>query len=1320
MTPRRWIVLASIPIAVAVLVHRFGQIVYLTRTDRVLDPIRMASRSFDLWNPYWDMGAIQFQTVGYWLPFDMVFSLGKVLGVAPWLTERLFIASLILLALWGFVRLADGLTIGRPLFRLLGGLFYALSPVMLSRVGFQTVFAMGVALLPWTLIPLVRGSESGSPRRAAARSAVAVAIMGGANASVVLAVLPVPLLYLLTRRRGARRARLLAWWVVMVPMATMWWLVGLYFFSRYGPDVLAYTEQVDDTVSTTSIFEVLRGTADWVSRLVPGIPAGFYLVTRHVAILATATVAALGLAGLSRRRLPEQTFLVLCLLAGVVAVGGGFGGLFGNLFAGEYRWLLEGPLRAFRNVYKFQALITLPLSLGATSALSALCERRPVVRRPRTEVVVASAAFVLLAVAALPLWNNQLTRGPGFDAVPSAWADANRQLAAETTGRVLVVPGLSEADFDWGYAAQLPLEWGSDLAWATRSQAPLSGVESLQFLDAVELAIERGGDPGLVDHLRRGGFSRVVVPSDQLSDRYGAPSVETVNSALLASGLEPSAGFGRLGYGFGEIHQIEVYTVPDAARVVMYPASSATWLSGDIESIMNVPTTLFGDRPYLVVHDPGPVPDTVDPEQWLITDGRQAYEQNFGFSRNNRSYVHGRGDLPSGIDAQDATVLSLSGVESLTASSVGPGVFARNAPAFQPSNVVDGDVSTVWQPARFEFAGTDVWGASDPWIDIRFDAPRHVDSIGIDLMIGELGIATPIEVTTTTDAGAVVSTLEPSEDRQPLDLDPGTTSHVRVSIALDSYRAFGDVIGIRELSIGGLEVDRRLAVPSQLTQAFVEPAADDPAWIFTRGRSAVAPLVSLIDEDQIARSFTVPKAGDFAVLPTASARRSPALVDFLGVTPLLTVTAESTLGNNPAASPRNLIDGDSTTKWRSSRTTRWSRPRTVVSFEWDTERTLSEFHLDLGDDVAVPINAVVRAGGEIRVGNVAADGSVVFPAVTGMAMTVTFGYEQQFDGEGTPWIGFDGIDIPALADLYPGPIDPLAPAPVSCDDGLSVEVGGDAIGFSAQTTVGSLIDADRIELTACGDGIVALDAGSVLLDASSGASLLTIDQIVIGNRPTLSVADEAGRAIDVDTWKPTRRQVDIAAGSDGLLVVNEIFNDGWTASLDGQALEPIRIDGWRQGFVVPAGPAGTVSLTFGPDRAFKLGTLLGLLTLFAVVVLAVVPDRRRAALEATGEGRVSPVLLIVIAVVGALASVGVAALLLPVLWWVRRVMPSVLPWIAFGSLVSAALVHVIATRVLDLSVTAWGISSSPVSLLASVSLLAVIVVLLPTTRSRAA
>lgn len=1311
-----WIALATLPFLIGAFFQRFGEIVYLTRLDRVLDPFTMAARGFDLWNPYWDMGALQFQQNGYWFPFDLWFGLTKALHIPPWISERLFIYVFLAIALWGFVRLADAFNIGRPSTRIAAGFAYAISPVILSRIGWQSPFAMGVVFLPWALLPLVRASKSGSTRRAAAQSAIAIALIGGANAAVTVAILPLPLLYLLCRARGPRRASLLRWWIFAVPMATLWWLVGLYLFGKYGPDILQYTESVKATTAPTSLFEVMRGTADWVSRLPGGTnPAGFALTLRTVPILATTLVAGVGIAGLARRHLPERTFLISSFLLGVAAVGGAFGGLFGNPATAQYRDLLDGALNAFRNVYKFQAFIALPLAFGVAHILAGLLDYKVIRNQALFRRSLAGVAIIVLALASWPLWRNSLTRGPGTTQIPAAWVEANSWLSENSPGRTLVLPGIPDADFNWGFTAQIPIQWGSDVTWATRSQAPLSGLDVVEYLDATETVIEQGGNPGLVEYLRRGGFTSVVVPNDQHSEANGAPSPASVRDAMIASGFTVTAGFGDRSYGYGDLQQVEIYSVPGGAVANTYAESSTTWLSGDIASTLSLPKAVFGDRPYLLTRDRTPTP--LVPSQWIITDGNQASTVDYGLNRNNKSYIYGSNNdvVPAGQDPTGRTYQELDGFASVSASSVGPGIFLANSPEFDPARILDGDPNTWWVPRRIEVDGFNAWGPVDPFVEAKFTTPTMVDQLEVALFIGPYATLSPVDVTVHTDAGDATTALLPIQVKQPLNVVPGITSSVKVSIARSSYFAIDDVIGIRELTLPGTPVTPRLVVPNQLNDQFSAPGSPDPAWVFTRNRAATSPIVSLNSESQIARKFTVPKDGNFRLLATASATKGQQLLRWLGTTPTFSITADTTWGNNPKAGPRNLVDRDSTTHWRSGNDITEAGGSALLDLKWNEPRTVSSLVLVRGAGEAMPRDLVIHAGNDAHSAAVAADGTVNFEPVTTDSLSIRLNYAPIPIGDNTSSrvMGFGSIDISSVTDLYPGPVDRSAPYVASCDVGPNVTVGSASVSYSVATTAGALIDGSPFNLTPCSNNQLALSPGATLLDTSSGTSLATIDQLLLGNSPTMGAPAESPRALTINNWGTNDRTVTVAGGTEGLLVVNEAFNEGWEATLNGTTLTPLKIDGWRQAFIVPEGDGGTVVLRFAPDRIFKLGTAFGLFTLLAVFVMALWPDRKKRQLDALNEGQPAKALLIAGVAIGTVWCTGIGAVLLLPAWWLRNHRRSWLAPIAFLSMSAAGLLVVLGKRIVDYPSNLWGAASYPVSALAATAFLCALVTLLP-------
>ncbi len=84
-----------------------------------------------------------------------------------------------------------------------------------------------------------------------------------------------------------------------------------------------------------------------------------------------------------------------------------------------------------------------------------------------------------------------------------------------------------------------------------------------------------------------------------------------------------------------------------------------------------------------------------------------------------------------------------------------------------------------------------------------------------------------------------------------------------------------------------------------------------------------------------------------------------------------------------------------------------------------------------------------------------------------------------------------------------------------------------------------------------------------------------------------------------------------ASPTSRVLVVPESVNPGWTARTgDGTRLNPVTVNGWQQGWVVPAGTAGAVTLSFGSNAVYRAGIAGGLALLPILALLALVPARR--------------------------------------------------------------------------------------------------------------
>ena len=185
---------------VLIFAQSWGKIEHDTQLPLMLSPLSFLGSTLHVWSQNLYGGTADVGT-GFLFPIGLFFSVTHLLHIPTWCAERVWLAVLLTAGCWGVVRLCEALGIGNRWARVLAGLAYCAAPLVFTWTTIS-VSLLSVVFLPWILVPLVNGSREGSPRRAAARSGVAVALIGGANAVVVLAVLPLGLFWLATRQRG--------------------------------------------------------------------------------------------------------------------------------------------------------------------------------------------------------------------------------------------------------------------------------------------------------------------------------------------------------------------------------------------------------------------------------------------------------------------------------------------------------------------------------------------------------------------------------------------------------------------------------------------------------------------------------------------------------------------------------------------------------------------------------------------------------------------------------------------------------------------------------------------------------------------------------------------------------------------------------------------------------------------------------------------------------------------------------------------------------------------------------------------------------------
>src|SRR5690348_859483 len=184
---RRWLWAVGSAALILCFVQAPGLISPDTKLDLTANPLRFLSRALNLWNSELPFGQAQNQAYGYLFPHGAFFLLGDVVGLPGWVTQRLWWALLLTVGFWGLLRLAEALGIGSPGSRVIAAAAFALSPRVLTTIGAISSETLPMMLAPWVLLPVVLALRgAGSVRVLAARSALALALMGAVNAVATL------------------------------------------------------------------------------------------------------------------------------------------------------------------------------------------------------------------------------------------------------------------------------------------------------------------------------------------------------------------------------------------------------------------------------------------------------------------------------------------------------------------------------------------------------------------------------------------------------------------------------------------------------------------------------------------------------------------------------------------------------------------------------------------------------------------------------------------------------------------------------------------------------------------------------------------------------------------------------------------------------------------------------------------------------------------------------------------------------------------------------------------------------------------------------
>ena len=1261
---RTWRLTAAVFLValVILILNARGQIFFDTKLGVDLDPAGFYARLWQLWNPDEWFGTLQDQYIGYAFPMAPFYLAGQLLKVPVWLMERFWLSLLIAAGFAGLVKLGEALRIGTDRSRVVAGLAFALWPTFTIVIGSTSAGILPGLLVPWAVLPLVRAAGGGSLVRAAARSGVAVLCMGGVNATSTLDVLILPAVFILTQLRGRRLAALAALWAGAAGLATAWWVVPLLLQAKYSFNFLPYVEQSATTTGTMSAATFLRGAGNWTAYLNLGQPwlqAGWVMVAYPIAIIAAAVAAATGLLGLARRDLPAGGWLRWSVgIAALIALAG-YPGPLGGLFHQPVDQLLNGFAAPLRSVYKVEPVAAAALALGIAHGL-VLRTRRPALAAdpaPRAlwHLIAAPVIGLVLLGLAYPQVSGRVLNSGSFGSVPPYWYQAAAYLKLHSPrAPALVVPAAAHGTFLWGEPIDDPLEPLASSPWAAQGLVPYGGAGSELLLRSVEAAVNSGERiPGLAATLRRSGIRYVVVRNDLSPTSIGYTPPQVVHQALASSGFHRVAAFGG-GVGGGNGSQgapqaqvalaaypaVEIFAAGNAAgpppAAVALPVSKTVLVNGGPDALLQ----LIGQR-VLPVSAPAVIAGdrlAARPALWAVTDTLPRTDHAFGLIDPTASYTYTATGTNPAQDplgkaggpprqllpvpaAGHQTVAVLAGAATVTASSAGS--WLAETPQIDPVNVFDDDPNTVWSEA-------DPTTAVGQWVQITFDHRIVLpDSIGVTLLDDQAARPVPVRLTVRTDTGVMTSAVRPTAAPQPLQVPPGPTRTVRITIAaVRGGVPGGPGAGFADVSIPGVRVTRYLKSPQDAAGG----RAAATAFSFERPVPSPASLANVAAYPPMARTFATSSQGWFKLAASGLAVPGPDLDAILSqLTPVrkntLEVTASSTWASLPSLAAANLLRRDHPGAWIAG------GPKPVIRLTWRGERTIRRMVIQsLPGFAAAPEAIKITSPQGTRYASIGLDGlTEIVPPLTTSKMTISFPVVQYTasaqPGSGQTQqlpVGLSKLSIPALAGLQTATLAPGTRFALPCGSGPNVTIDGHQLRTEVSGKVGGLISFQPVHIRLCGArSEVQLTPGQHWLTAARPGGFTITDLSLVSGRwsavarggPGPTSAAAAARSVRVVSWKPEYRQVRIGPGAASYLELHQNANPGWIASLDGKALTPVRLDGWQQGFIVPAGSGGTVTLTFQPVKFYHVWIIFSAAGALVLLLVATVRRRRRRVAE---------------------------------------------------------------------------------------------------------
>ncbi|WP_081808987.1 alpha-(1-_3)-arabinofuranosyltransferase [Mycobacterium sp. URHB0044] len=886
-------------------------------------------------------------------------------------------------------------------------------------------------------------------------------------------------------------------------------------------------------------------------------------------------------------------------------------------------------------------------------------------------VAVGIVVLVALAAGTALAWTGRLTPPGTFTAIPQYWHDTADWLDehngsdGQAAGRVLVVPGAPFATQTWGNSHDEPLQVLGDSPWGVRDSIPLTPPQTIRALDSVQRLFAAGRpSAGLADTLARQGISYVVVRNDLDPETSRSARPILVHRTMnLSPGLAKVAQFGesvgpgtlrgfitdsglRPLYPAVEIYRVDAGPTSIPTRPYVADTDAMARVDGGPEALLRLDERrrLLGQPPL------GPMLLTSDAERAglpapivTVTDTPVARETDYGRVDDHSSAIRAPNDIrhtfnrvmdyPAG-GADTVYGQWPGGRLSVSSSAADSTALPNVATALGPAAAIDGDTSTSWVSNALQ-------AAVGQWLQVDFDHPINNATVTITPSATAVGAQVRrIEVATANGT----STLRFDEPGKALTaaLPYGETPWVRFTAVGTNDGSPGVQFGITDFSVTQYDASG-YAQPVSLRHTVVVPGppsgsavaqwdlgsellgrpgcADGPTGVLCAAAMASSPEEPV----NLSRTLTVPKTTDVTPTVWLRARQGPNLADLIAA-PGATRSVGDADPIDVLGSAYAAADGDPRTAWTAPQNVVQHRTAPNLQLHLPAPTNVAALRLTPSTSAlpAHPTMVAIDLGDGPQVRALDPDGRTqtvpLHPRVTD---TVTLSILDWDDVIDRTSLGFDQVKPPGLAEVtaLDGRGVPIAPADparnrartiqLPCGSGPIIGVAGQFVQTSVTTTVGALLDGQPIPAKSCQPGPISLPAGEQELLISPGRAFV-VDGVQLAGPLAAQLRGAAATPVHTGRWTADHREVDVTASpTSRVLVVPESINPGWVAHAgDGAALTPVTVNGWQQGWIIPAGTSGTITLDFPANTPYRIGLFGGLALLPLLALLALLPVRR--------------------------------------------------------------------------------------------------------------